>query len=90
MGTVWDPFGESSTDLGPDWWQALAHELAHYLLFLPDDYLGFKDEDSLGKINCQGSFMTSTYDPAYSEFLTEEEWTGICQAQFGRAHNRSS
>jgi hypothetical protein len=79
MGTVWDPFGESSTDLGPDWWQALAHELAHYLLFLPDDYLGFKDGDSLGKINCQGSFMTSTYDPAYSEFLTEEEWTGVCQ-----------
>ena len=79
MGTVWDPFGENSTDLGPDWWQALAHELAHYLLFLPDDYLGFKDEDSLGKINCQGSFMTSTYDPAYSEFLTEENWTGICQ-----------
>ncbi len=79
MGTVWDPFGESSTDLGPDWWQALAHELAHYLLFLPDDYLGFKDGDSLGKINCQGSFMTSTYDPAYSEFLTEEEWTGVCE-----------
>jgi hypothetical protein len=79
MGTVWDPFGESSTDLGPDWWQALAHELAHYLLFLPDDYLGFKDGDSLGKINCQGSFMTSTYDPAYSEFLTEDEWKGVCQ-----------
>ncbi|MDX1416632.1 MAG: FG-GAP-like repeat-containing protein, partial [Candidatus Promineifilaceae bacterium] len=79
MGTVWDPFGENSTDLGPDWWQALAHEFAHYLLFLPDDYLGFKDEDSLGKINCQGSFMTSTYDPAFSEFLTEEEWKGACQ-----------
>ncbi len=74
MGTVWDPFGESNTDLGPDWWQALAHELAHYLLFLPDDYLGFKDENSLGKINCHGSFMTSTYDPEFSEFLTADEW----------------
>ncbi len=47
MGTVWDPFGENSADLGPDWWQTLAHELAHYLLFLPDDYLGFKDEIAL-------------------------------------------
>ncbi len=84
MGTVWDPFGESSTDLGPDWWQAMAHELAHYLFFLPDDYLGFKDEDSLGKINCQGSFMTSTYDPEYSEFLTEDGWTGICQSSLAQ------
>ncbi|MFN2138228.1 MAG: FG-GAP repeat domain-containing protein, partial [Candidatus Promineifilaceae bacterium] len=23
MGTVWDPFGEYTADLGPDWWQAL-------------------------------------------------------------------
>ncbi len=79
MGTVWDPFGEYTADLGPDWWQALAHEFAHYLLFLPDNYLGFKDGDTLGKINCQGSFMTSTFDPEYSEFLTEEGWQDACQ-----------
>jgi hypothetical protein len=79
MGTVWDPFGEYTADLGPDWWQALAHELSHYLLFLPDNYLGFKDEDVLGKIDCQGSFMTSTFNPEYSEFLTEEGWSDICK-----------
>jgi hypothetical protein len=79
MGTVWDPFGENTADLGPDWWQALAHELAHYLLFLPDNYLGFKDENVLGKIDCQGSFMTSTFIPEYSEFLTEEGWNDICE-----------
>jgi hypothetical protein len=79
MGTVWDPFGEYTADLGPDWWQALAHELSHYLLFLPDNYLGFKEDNVLGKIDCQGSFMTSTFNPEYSEFLTEEGWSGICQ-----------
>ena len=78
MGTVWDPYGENTAELGEEWWRALAHELAHYLLFLPDNYLGFKDEDVLGRIDCQGSFMTSTYDPAYSEFLTGEQWTGVC------------
>ncbi|MFN2137334.1 MAG: hypothetical protein ACK2UK_15345, partial [Candidatus Promineifilaceae bacterium] len=58
----------------------LAHEFAHYLFFLTDDYLGFKDGNTLGKINCQGSFMTSTFDPEYSEFLTEEGWQGVCQS----------
>ena len=78
MGTVWDPFGENTAELGEEWWRALAHELAHYLLFLPDNYLGFKEGDAIGRINCQGSFMTSTYDPAFSEFLTEDEWLGAC------------
>ncbi len=77
MGTVWDPFGEYTGDLGTDWWQALAHEFAHYLFFLPDNYLGF-DDDALVKINCQESFMTSTFDPAYSEFLTADKWQDAC------------
>ena len=77
MGTVWDPFGEHTGDLGTDWWQALAHEFAHYLFFLPDNYLGFDDE-ALVKINCQDSFMTSTFDPAYSEFLTADKWQDAC------------
>lgn len=75
MGPGWDPFGESTADLGQDWQRALAHELAHYLLFLPDNYLGFEVNGALRRINCQGSFMTSTYDPAYSEFLTEAQWS---------------
>ena len=79
MGTVWDPYGENTAELGEEWWRALAHELAHYLFFLPDNYLGFKDGNVLGRVNCQGSFMTSTYDPAYSEFLIEEEWLGDCR-----------
>ncbi|MCB8954432.1 MAG: VCBS repeat-containing protein [Ardenticatenales bacterium] len=76
MGTVWDPYGERTADLGEEWTRALAHELAHYLLFLPDNYLGFKGEaeNVLGRINCPDSFMTSSSDPTYSEFLTPGEW----------------
>ncbi len=75
MGTVWDPFGENSSDLGEEWSRALAHELSHYLLFMPDNYLGYKGEndDVLGIIDCQGSFMTNNIDPTYSEFLTRDK-----------------
>ncbi|MCO5204024.1 MAG: VCBS repeat-containing protein [Anaerolineae bacterium] len=77
MGPIWDPFGESTADIGDAWWRSLAHEFAHYLLFLPDSYLGFEN-DLITSINCLDSFMTNTYDPAYSEFLTEAQWQGDC------------
>ncbi|MGD8793177.1 MAG: VCBS repeat-containing protein, partial [Anaerolineae bacterium] len=86
MGTSWDPFGENTGDLGEQWWRALAHELAHHLLFLPDNYVGLKaDPDQpqgklyLRRIDCQGSFMTTTRDPAYSEFLTAAGWSDECR-----------
>ena len=82
MGTVWDPFGENTADLGEEWARALAHELSHYLLFLPDNYLGYKGREGniLGLVDCQGSFMTNNIDPAYSEFLIDEEWKNdACQ-----------
>ncbi|MCB8944840.1 MAG: VCBS repeat-containing protein [Ardenticatenaceae bacterium] len=78
MGPIWDPFGENQFDLGQEWWRALAHELAHYLLFLPDNYVGVSDNGGLIGIDCQGSFMTNTSDDSYSEFLTAAGWTGIC------------
>lgn len=68
MGTVWDPYGERTAELGADWTRAMAHELAHYLLFLPDNYLGI-EQGILRRIDCPGSFMTTTTDPGYSEFL---------------------
>ncbi|MEM7333148.1 MAG: hypothetical protein AAF490_13745, partial [Chloroflexota bacterium] len=77
MGPNWDPFGQSQAELTEDWYRALAHELAHYFFFLPDDYLGLEN-GILRRIDCQGSFMTSTRDPAYSEFLNEELWEGDC------------
>jgi len=73
MGPLWDPFGQSEAELRQDWWLAFAHELSHYLLFLPDNYLGI-EQGVLRKIDCQGSFMTSTYEETYREFLTRDRW----------------
>ena len=78
MGPIWDPFGENQFDLGQEWWRALSHELAHYLLFLPDNYVGVSGNGGLIGVDCQGSFMTNTSDDTYSEFLTEPNWTGEC------------
>ena len=74
MGPVWDPFGQSRADLGRDWWRAFAHELGHHLLFLPDNYLGYRTDPEgsivdVISVDCAGSVMTTAYDDAYSEFL---------------------
>ena len=71
IGPNWDPFGESREDLGQNWWRALAHEYGHYMLFMPDNYLGLKeDNNTLTKVDCKGSFMTTAYDPAYEKLLS--------------------
>ncbi|HSH05709.1 MAG TPA: VCBS repeat-containing protein [Anaerolineae bacterium] len=75
MGANWSRFGDPSADLGDDWARTLAHELGHYLLFLPDNYLGISAEGFLQPTNCIGSFMTDSYDDAYSEFLDATGWT---------------
>lgn len=77
MGPNWDPFGQSLAELSSDWQRAFAHELAHYLLYLPDNYIGVQDGLPIST-DCRGSFMTSTYDDAYSEFLTRTGWVGEC------------
>lgn len=73
MGPAWDPFGENAAELRQDWWLAFAHELAHYYFFLPDNYLGIEN-GVLRKNDCQGSFMTNTYEETYQEFLTRDRW----------------
>ncbi|MCB9137552.1 MAG: VCBS repeat-containing protein [Caldilineaceae bacterium] len=86
MGPGWDPFGEDAGDLGEQWWRALAHELGHYLFFLPDNYIGLKpdpadpasDKRYLGSVDCPGSLMTTTRDPSYDEFLGPARWTDNC------------
>ncbi|HSH01788.1 MAG TPA: VCBS repeat-containing protein [Anaerolineae bacterium] len=77
MGTNWDPVAENQADLTQDWWRALAHELGHYLLFMPDNYVGF-DENGLLATDCLGSFMTNTRDDLYSELLPPADWVGPC------------
>ena len=84
MGPNWDPFGTNLSELKLDWQRALAHELSHYLLFLPDNYIGIENNLPI-QTDCLGSFMTSTYDSAYSEFLPSTQWSGDClktMAQF--------
>lgn len=78
IGPNWDPFGLSLTELTVDWEQAFAHELSHYLLYLPDNYLGVDPDGQPLSTDCRGSFMTSTYDSEYSEFLIRPAWTGDC------------
>lgn len=78
MGPNWDPFGQDLAELSANWQRAFAHELAHYLLYLPDNYIGVSATGLPISTDCQGSFMTSTYDDAYSEFLTRTGWVGQC------------
>ena len=77
MGPTWSRFGDPDANLGEDWPRALAHELGHFLLFLPDNYLGIEN-GRLISTDCFGSFMTDAYDDEYSEFLTETGWVGPC------------
>lgn len=77
MGPTWSRFGDPNANLGEDWARALAHELGHFFLFLPDNYLGVVD-GRLVPTDCFGSFMTNAYTEEYSEFLTEADWAGPC------------
>ncbi|MCI0395709.1 MAG: FG-GAP-like repeat-containing protein, partial [Chloroflexi bacterium] len=77
LGPTWGRFGDPDNDLGEDWPRALAHELGHYLLFLPDNYLGL-DGERLVTTDCTGSVMTDAYSDEYSEFLTAAGWLGDC------------
>ncbi len=81
MGPNWDPFGQSQSDLTQDWWRALAHEFGHYLLFLPDNYVGVDDDGFYKATDCVGSLMTYAYDDErYDEFLpsADHAWAGDC------------
>ncbi|MGB0385943.1 MAG: FG-GAP-like repeat-containing protein, partial [Ardenticatenaceae bacterium] len=77
MAPIWNRFGNIDDELGLDWPRTLAHELGHYLLFMPDNYLGIQN-GLLTKVDCQGSAMTDHYRDDYSEFLTPSEWGGDC------------
>jgi hypothetical protein len=80
MGPIWDAFGESTADLGDQWDRTLAHELAHYFLFLFDDYLGVNEAGDLGTQDCPISFMTYAFDPSYNEFLSSDNLSADASA----------
>ena len=74
MPREWNRFGNAGGNSGQDWPLALAHELSHYILFVPDNYLGIDESGRLIQTDCQGSVMTSAYADTYSEFLTASQW----------------
>jgi hypothetical protein len=81
MGATWNRFGNPNGTLGEDWPRTLAHELGHYLFFVPDNYIGVTpDRQFIQLVDCQGSVMTDPYEESYSEFLTADQWqTDACQ-----------
>ncbi|MCB9151337.1 MAG: VCBS repeat-containing protein [Caldilineaceae bacterium] len=81
MGATWNRFGNPNGTLGEDWPRTLAHELGHYLFFVPDNYIGVSpDRQFVQLVDCQGSVMTDPYEESYSEFLTIDQWhTDACQ-----------
>ena len=78
MSATWNRFGNASGQLGVDWPRTLAHELGHYLFYLPDNYLGLSEAEGLIQVDCRGSAMTDPYHEEYSEFLAPTEWDGEC------------
>jgi hypothetical protein len=82
MGATWNQFGDPSDDSRDDWQRALAHELAHYLLFQEDTYLGLNDTGLLIPVGeCTGSAMGDFYTEANTEFLDDADWLPKCDVK---------
>ncbi len=89
MGPAWDPYGENRAELTRDWQRALAHEFGHYLLYLPDNYLGYDRNGVIKTVDCRGSFMTNTSDDEYAKYLTRHRVPQSGQ-QLRRHHRRTT
>ncbi|MCB0115143.1 MAG: hypothetical protein KDD84_13670, partial [Caldilineaceae bacterium] len=80
IGSIWNRYGTLETIPG-DWAKVLAHEIAHYALFLEDTYLGI-DEASNVLVpveSCVGSALTDPYRDDYSEFrYADGAWDAEC------------
>jgi hypothetical protein len=86
MGATWNRRGDPGETGRLDWQLALAHELAHYLLFQEDTYLGLNEENLLIPIDtthphtgCSGSAMGDVYHEYNSEFLDDSGWGVGCE-----------
>lgn len=77
MPANWNRYGQPNGSIQGDWARAFAHELSHYLLYLPDNYLGVSGDYIIGT-ECAGSVMTDAYDADDSEMLTRDQWLGEC------------
>jgi hypothetical protein len=81
MGAIWNRYGNPSGNLGDDWALALAHEFAHYALYLEDNYLGLDAQQHLiSVISCAGSAMSDPYRDDYGEFKLAADWSPGCDS----------
>jgi hypothetical protein len=86
MGATWNRYGDPVEDTRLDWQLALAHELAHYLLFQEDTYLGLNPDGLLIPMRtCTGSAMGDVYDDTNTEFLDNSAWGAGCAATLAQA-----
>ena len=79
MPPRWSPYGTSQGELGEDWGRVLAHELGHYLFFIPDNYLGVDTNLNFNLTTCPFSLMDNPYLDQGSEFLANHaKWQEQC------------
>ncbi|GIV98021.1 MAG: hypothetical protein KatS3mg057_2678 [Herpetosiphonaceae bacterium] len=88
LGSTWNRYGIPGQNLGDDWPLILAHELAHYLLFLEDTYLGLTPDGLLTAIDsCHGSAMGDVYIPDNTEFIADASfWDAYCGNTLAAQH----
>ncbi len=90
IGATWNQYGASRGATGDDWPRALAHELAHYLLFLSDNYIGYDEIDGrkvlVGVDTCPGA-MNNPYREEQSEFHPPTDWLTNCAATLSHLEN---
>ena len=81
IGPTWNRYGNVEI-IGEDWPRVLAHELAHYALFLEDTYIGLDEEGLLVPITtCVGTAMTDPYLDGASELrYNDGVWIKQCDA----------
>jgi hypothetical protein len=77
MAAVWNRYGDPG-ELGEDWPRTLAHELAHYALFLDDDCLGLDAGGFLIPVTTCPSAMRDPYRGDWSELHPETGWSQEC------------
>ncbi len=77
IGATWNRYGDPQGDVGDDWPRTLAHELAHYALFLDDNYLGLDENGLLTPVSCAGA-MFSPYTDEHTEFFPVTGWEKQC------------
>ncbi len=82
QGATWNRYGESTGSLGEDWPRALAHELAHYLLYLDDNYYGFDDLGNFTAVSSCSGVMADPYSTdkpnGGDEFHSDLAWLPSC------------